>query len=93
MSDPVCGHHHGGRSDRRLARSGVAVPQGQLRRGGYVEGYPFTSVNGAQTTDDIVALNYKDGRNVCTACTGPTTTVRYQWQNDHVAMLDPAPTW
>lgn len=60
---------------------------------GTSKAYPFTSVNGAQTTDDIVALNYKDGRNVCTACTGPTTTVRYQWQNDHVAMLDPAPTW
>lgn len=55
--------------------------------------YPFTSVNAAKTTKDIVALDYKDGRNVCTACTGPTTTVRYQWQRDHVAMLDPAPTW
>jgi hypothetical protein len=55
--------------------------------------YGFTSVNAAQTTDDTVALNYKDGRNVCTACPGPITTVRYQWQGDHVAMLDPAPAW
>ncbi len=55
--------------------------------------YAFTSLNAAQTTDDTVALNYKDGRNVCTACPGPITTVRYQWQGDHVAMLDPAPDW
>jgi hypothetical protein len=55
--------------------------------------YPFTSVNAAQTTDDTVVLDYKDGRNVCTACPGPITTVRYQWQGDHVAMLDPAPPW
>ena len=55
--------------------------------------YGFTSLNAAQTTDDTVALNYKDGRNVCTACPGPITTVRYRWQGDHVAMLDPAPAW
>lgn len=55
--------------------------------------YPFTSLNAAKTTDDTVALNYKDGRDVCTACPGPVTTVRYQWQGDHVAMLDPAPVW
>ena len=55
--------------------------------------YAFTSVNAAHTTDDIVTLNYKDGRNVCTACPGPITSVRYQWQGDHVAMLDPAPVW
>jgi hypothetical protein len=55
--------------------------------------YGFTSVNAAKTTDNTVALNYKDGRNVCTACPGPITTVRYQWQGDHVAMLDPAPAW
>ena len=58
-----------------------------------LKAYPFTTVSATQTTDDTVALSYKDGRNVCTACPGPTTTVRYQWQNDHVAMLDPAPTW
>lgn len=55
--------------------------------------YAFTSLNAARTTDDTVALSYKDGRNVCTACPGPITTVRYQWQGDHVAMLDPAPAW
>jgi hypothetical protein len=60
---------------------------------GTSKAYAFTSVNAAQTTDDTVALNHKDGRNVCTACPGPITTVRYQWQGDHVAMLDPAPPW
>jgi len=60
---------------------------------GTSKAYAFTSLNAAQTTDDTVAINYKDGRNVCTACPGPITTVRYQWQGDHVAMLDPAPPW
>jgi hypothetical protein len=58
-----------------------------------LKAYPFTTLAAAQTLDDTVALSYKDGRNVCTACPGPTTTVRYQWQTGHVAMLDPAPTW
>lgn len=53
--------------------------------------YGFTSLNEARTTDDTVVLNYKDGRNVCTACEGPINTVHYQWQGDHVVMLDPAP--
>ena len=53
--------------------------------------YPFTSLNAPLTTDDTVALDYKDGRYVCTACPGPVTLVRYQWQRDHVQMLDPPP--
>ena len=53
--------------------------------------YAFTSLNEARTTDDTVVLDYKDGRNVCTACQGPINAVRYQWQGDHVVMLDPAP--
>lgn len=69
-----------------------------FHKGNYVgtgtsQAYAFTSLNAAQTTDDTLALNYKDGRNVCTACPGPITTVRYQWQGDHVAMLDLAPPW
>jgi len=55
------------------------------------EPYPFTSLNMPLTTDDTVVLNYKDGRYVCTACSGPVTIVRYQWQRDHVQMLDPPP--
>jgi hypothetical protein len=53
--------------------------------------YAFTSLNERRTTDDTVVLNYKDGRNVCTACEAPVNSVRYQWQGDHVAMLDLAP--
>ncbi len=60
---------------------------------GTSKAYSFTSLNAARTSDDTVALDYKDGRNVCTACPGPITTVRYQWQGDHVVMLDPAPPW
>lgn len=55
------------------------------------EPYPFTTLNTAQTTDETVVLDYKDGRYVCTACPGPIHTVRYQWTGDHVAMLDPPP--
>ncbi|ABL05636.1 LppP/LprE family lipoprotein [Mycobacterium ulcerans] len=55
--------------------------------------YSFTTLNAAKTTDDTVALDYKDGRDVCTACPGPITTVRYEWKGDHVSMLDPAPAW
>ena len=53
--------------------------------------YPYTSLNEDQTADDTVVLDYKDGGNVCTACAGPIDVVRYQWQNDHVQMLDPPP--
>jgi LppP/LprE lipoprotein len=53
--------------------------------------YPFTTLNTEFTTDDAIVLQYKDGRNVCTACHGPVSTVRYQWQHDHVQMLNPPP--
>jgi len=53
--------------------------------------YPFTTLNAEFTTDDAIVLQYKDGRNVCTACPGPVSTVRYQWQRDHVQMLNPPP--
>jgi hypothetical protein len=53
--------------------------------------YPFTSLNVPLTTDDTVVLEYKDGRYGCTACPGPVTIVRYQWQRDRVQMLDPPP--
>ena len=53
--------------------------------------YSFTTLDEGRTSDDTVVLDYKDGRDVCTACAGPVSAVRYQWQGDHVAMLDPAP--
>lgn len=60
---------------------------------GTTKDYSFISLNRAASNGNTVALDYKDGRNVCTACPGPITTVRYQWQGDHVVMLDPAPPW
>jgi hypothetical protein len=53
--------------------------------------YAFTSLDKQQTTDDTVVLDYKDGRDVCTACAGPVNAVRYQWTGDRVQMLDPPP--
>lgn len=53
--------------------------------------YPFTSLDTARTNDGMVVLDYKDGRNVCTACQGPVHVVRYLWQVDRVQMLDPPP--
>jgi hypothetical protein len=53
--------------------------------------YPFTSLNAAETTDDTVVLDYKDGRDVCTACAGPVNAVRYLFTDGHVEMLDPPP--
>jgi hypothetical protein len=53
--------------------------------------YGFTSLNGPATTDDTVVLNYKTP-GACNACApAAVTSVRYQWQGDHVAMLDPPP--
>lgn len=53
--------------------------------------YGFTTLNAVQTTDDTVVLTYKTP-GACNACApASVTNVRYQWQGDHVAMLDPAP--
>lgn len=53
--------------------------------------YGFTSLNTARTTDDTVVLDYKTP-GACNACPpAAVTSVRYQWQGDHVAMLDPEP--
>jgi hypothetical protein len=53
--------------------------------------YGFTFLNAARTTDDTVVLNYATP-GACDACTpSAVNSVRYQWQGDHVAMLDPAP--
>jgi hypothetical protein len=53
--------------------------------------YGFTSLDANRTTDDTVILNYKIPGE-CNACAPAAVYgVRYQWQGDHVAMLDPAP--
>jgi hypothetical protein len=55
------------------------------------QAYGFTSLNTARTTDDTVVLDYKTP-GACNACApAAVTSVRYQWQGDHVAMLDPPP--
>jgi hypothetical protein len=53
--------------------------------------YGFTTLDEAQTTDDTVVLTYKTP-GACNACEpAAVTNVRYQWQGDHVVMLDPLP--
>lgn len=53
--------------------------------------YPYISLDEDQSADDTVVLEFKDVRNVCTACAAPIDVVHYRWQDDHVQMLDPAP--
>jgi hypothetical protein len=55
--------------------------------------YGLVSLNSGRTTDDTVVLNYKDPSSSAGDANPTVVTVRYQWQGDHVAMLDPAPTW
>jgi hypothetical protein len=53
--------------------------------------YGFTTMDPDRTTDGTVVLDYKTP-GACNACApAAVTSVRYQWQGDHVAMLDPAP--
>jgi hypothetical protein len=55
------------------------------------EAYGFTTLDPARTTDDTVVLDYKLP-GACNACPpAGVTSVRYQWQGDHVEMLDPPP--
>lgn len=55
--------------------------------------YGLVSLNTARTTDDTVVFNYKDPNSSAGDANPTIVTVRYQWQGDHVAMLDPAPPW
>jgi hypothetical protein len=58
---------------------------------GTSKAYGFTSVNAARSTGDTVVLDYATPGE-CDACApAAVTSVRYQWQGDHVEMLDPAP--
>jgi hypothetical protein len=53
--------------------------------------YGFTSLDAARSTGDTVVLDYATPGE-CDACApAAVTSVRYQWQGDHVEMLDPAP--
>jgi hypothetical protein len=58
---------------------------------GTSKAYGFTSLNTARSTDGMVVLDYKTPGE-CNACApAAVTSVRYQWQGDHVEMLDPPP--
>ncbi|ULL12994.1 hypothetical protein CKW46_27540 [Mycobacterium liflandii] len=55
------------------------------------EAYPFTQLEAPASTDDLVVLTYRS-RQSCDACEdGVLTVVGFQWQGDHVQMLDPPP--
>lgn len=45
--------------------------------------YHYMHWNPGQTTDDTVVLDYHDPLG-CGACPGPTWTIYYRWQGDHV---------
>jgi hypothetical protein len=65
--------------------------RGQYLGTGTSKAYGFTSLNAARSTDDMVVLDYKTP-GACNVCPpAGVTSVRYQWQDDHVEMLDPAP--
>jgi hypothetical protein len=58
---------------------------------GTSKAYGFTSLNSERSTGDMVVLDYKTPGE-CDACApAAVTSVRYQWQGDHVEMLDPPP--
>jgi hypothetical protein len=53
--------------------------------------YPFTKLLVSASTDDIVVLTYRTDQS-CDSCDdGTLTTVGFQWQGDHVLMLDSPP--
>ena len=53
----------------------------------------LVSLNSARTTDDTVVLNYEDPNSYAGEANATVISVRYQWQGDHVQMLDPPPPW
>jgi LppP/LprE lipoprotein len=58
---------------------------------GTSKAYGFTSLDAARSTGDTVVLDYATPGE-CDACApAAVTSVRYQWQGDHVEMLDPPP--
>ena len=65
--------------------------RGQYLGTATLKAYGFTSLNVARSTDSTVVLDYKTPGE-CNACApAAVTSVRYQWQGDHVEMLDPPP--
>jgi hypothetical protein len=53
--------------------------------------FPFTDLEEAASTDDVVVLTYR-ARQSCDVCTdGTLTTVGFQWKDGKVHMLDTPP--
>ena len=69
----------------------VIIDRGTYLGTGTSKAYGFTSLNSARSTGEMVVLDYKTPGE-CDACApAAVTSVRYQWQGDHVEMLDPPP--
>ena len=65
--------------------------RGEYLGTGTLKAYGFTSLNKERSTGDTVVLDYSTPGE-CNACPpAAVTSVRYQWQSDHVEMLDPPP--
>jgi hypothetical protein len=78
------------------ARPNSPVQALMFHRGQYLstatyKAYPYTTLDTAGSTGDTVVLDYKTPA-VCDGCDSEVTSVRYQWQGDHMAMLDPGPS-
>jgi LppP/LprE lipoprotein len=67
-----------------------------FHRGEYVgtatqKAYKWTTLNADRSTPDTVVLDYKRAGETALGITEGVTSVRYQWQGDHLTMLDPPP--
>nr|WP_239655033.1 LppP/LprE family lipoprotein [Mycobacterium riyadhense] len=53
--------------------------------------YPFTQIEEPASTADLVVLTYRSRQSCDTCDDGTLTIVGFQWQGDHVQVLDPLP--
>jgi LppP/LprE lipoprotein len=65
--------------------------RGQYLGTGTSKAYGFTSLNAARSADDMVVVDYKTPGAFNACPHAGVTSVRYQWQDDGIEMLDPAP--
>ena len=93
MCHIVDGVDHSARATRSSPEQALLFHDGSYVGTATSKAYGLVSLNTARTTDDTVALNYKDPNSSAGDANVTIVTVRYQWQGDHVAMLDPAPGW
>ncbi len=67
-----------------------------FHRGEYVgtatqKAYKLTTLNAGRSTGDTVVLDYKTAGDNDLGLVAGVASVRYQWQGDHLVMLDPPP--